>query len=265
MAMWRRALSFTVPLALLYSGFAFAQNTAVTGTVTYLQRIALPPNAVVKVTLEDVSLADAPAKVLAEKEISTAGKQVPIPFDLAYSSSDLQPSHRYSMHATIKADDKLLFTSTTGYPVLTPGAPSEARIVVQQVPATPSAPQSAAPLEGTHWALNELAGQQVPPATGHQSAYLQFTAEGNRVAGSTGCNRLTGAYQKTGSGLKFNPIATTMMACLGPVMEQENKFKDALNSTTRYRIQGNTLVLLNGKTVLARFNTQAADQQNPNP
>ena len=34
------------------------------GTVTYLQRIALPPTAVVEVQLQDVSLADAPATVI---------------------------------------------------------------------------------------------------------------------------------------------------------------------------------------------------------
>lgn len=33
----------------------------ITGTVAYRERIALPPNAVVTVTLEDVSLADAPS------------------------------------------------------------------------------------------------------------------------------------------------------------------------------------------------------------
>ena len=65
--------------------------------------------------------------------------------------------------------------------------------------------------------------------------------------------------------LRFHPIATTMMACVDPLMEQENKFNDALNKTTRYRIQGNTLVLLNEKTALAHFKVQTENQQNPNP
>jgi len=52
----------------------------VTGTVTYLQRIAPPPDAVVDVTLADVSLQDAPALTIAEQTLTEPG-QVPIPFE----------------------------------------------------------------------------------------------------------------------------------------------------------------------------------------
>lgn len=75
--------------------------TAVTGTVTYPQRIALPPEAVVVVKLEDVSLADAPAVVIAERTIPTNGQQVPIPFKLVYDPGDIIPNHRYTVSARI--------------------------------------------------------------------------------------------------------------------------------------------------------------------
>ena len=39
---------------------------AVSGTVAYRERIALPPNAAIEVKLQDVSLQDAPAKTVAE-------------------------------------------------------------------------------------------------------------------------------------------------------------------------------------------------------
>ena len=65
--------------------------------------------------------------------------------------------------------------------------------------------------------------------------------------------------------LKFRPIATTMMACMGPVGDQEHKFNEALGKTTRYRIKGNTLLLLNEKGLVAKFKAQPEDQQNPNP
>ena len=48
------------------------------GTVTYLQRITLAPDAVVEVTLQDVSKADAPAEVISTQTIETQGAQVPI-------------------------------------------------------------------------------------------------------------------------------------------------------------------------------------------
>lgn len=46
-----------------------ASRATVTGTVTYRERIALPPGATVTVRLQDVSRADAPAEVLAEEMI----------------------------------------------------------------------------------------------------------------------------------------------------------------------------------------------------
>ena len=148
---------------------------------------------------------DAPAKILAEKEIPTEGKQVPIPFELTYSPSDIQRSHHYSVRATIKSGDKLLFTSTTSNPVLINGVPSEIRVVVQP-PAT--TPPPAVPLEGTHWTLTELISKKVPPADGRAEAYLQFTADGNRISGSTGCNRLTGTYEKNDKALPRRLIVT---------------------------------------------------------
>ena len=52
------------------------------GTVTYRQRIALAPDAVVEVTLQDVSKADAPAEMISTQKIETNGAQVPIAYTL---------------------------------------------------------------------------------------------------------------------------------------------------------------------------------------
>src|SRR6516225_3433270 len=51
----------------------------ISGNVAYRERIALPENAVLIVQLQDVSFADAPAKVIAEQKITFAGRQVPLP------------------------------------------------------------------------------------------------------------------------------------------------------------------------------------------
>ena len=52
------------------------------GEVFYLQRIALPPTATLSVSLQDVSLMDAPAVTLAEQKGPVKG-QVPLPFPLS--------------------------------------------------------------------------------------------------------------------------------------------------------------------------------------
>ena len=110
----------------------------VTGTVTYLQRIALPPTAVIEVKLQDVSKADAPATVIAEQKITAEDKQVPIPFALRYDPAQIDPKHRYTVSARIMVDGQLRFISDAAYPVLGSGAPATGvEIVVKAVPAKP--------------------------------------------------------------------------------------------------------------------------------
>jgi uncharacterized lipoprotein YbaY len=105
------------------------------GTVSYLQRIALAPDAVVEVSLQDVSKADAPAKVLSTQKIETQGAQVPIPYALKYDPSQILDRNTYAVRATITEGGKLTWTSTQRYPVLTRGAPVDnVEILVEQVP-----------------------------------------------------------------------------------------------------------------------------------
>lgn len=99
------------------------QDNVVSGTVTYRSRMALPPNAVLTVRLVDVSRADAPSVTIAEQRISTAGKQVPIPFDMAYDRSKIVERNRYSIQAEIRDAGRLLFITDTNYPVITQGNP----------------------------------------------------------------------------------------------------------------------------------------------
>jgi len=98
------------------SSFDGEPEARLEGEVFYLQRIALPPSATLSVSLLDISLADAPAQVLASQNGPIKG-QVPLPFDLQYDPRQIQPGHRYSVSARIEADGKLLFISTEHHPV----------------------------------------------------------------------------------------------------------------------------------------------------
>ncbi len=121
---------------------------AVTGTVTYLVRSALPPTAVVEVQLQDVSLADAPAKVISTQSIETQGQQVPIPYVLKYDSAQIDPKHTYAVRATIKDGDKLLFINTQSYPVITNGAPtSDVEIIVEPVASSGTSSRGVTPVQ----------------------------------------------------------------------------------------------------------------------
>ncbi|MFN8498564.1 MAG: YbaY family lipoprotein [Anaerolineae bacterium] len=110
-----------------------AAAAAVTGTVGKLDRRALAPSAVLEVSLQDVSLADAPAKVIGTQTLQDFG-QLPVDFSVSYNPADIQDNHRYSVRATIKEDGKLTYTSTQSYPVITMGAPTGGiEITVQPV------------------------------------------------------------------------------------------------------------------------------------
>ena len=94
-----------------------APKASLDGEVFYLQRIALPPAATLSVSLQDVSLADAPAVTLAEQKGPVNGKQVPLPFHLSYDPAQVKPGHSYSVSARIELDGKLMFITTERHSV----------------------------------------------------------------------------------------------------------------------------------------------------
>ena len=93
-----------------------APKASLDGEVFYLQRIALPPAATLSVSLQDVSLMDAPAVTLAEQKGPVKG-QVPLPFHLSYDPAQVKPGHTYSVSARIELDGKLMFITTERHSV----------------------------------------------------------------------------------------------------------------------------------------------------
>jgi putative lipoprotein len=116
------------------SGLTFYRATgAVTGSVTYELRIAIPENSVLEVYLVDASKADAPYTYLSGYSMGTGGKQVPLDFAIPVAGSQIQDSGNYLLYAYIVADGRLLFKNNNGVRVLTGGAPSTGvQIVVEQ-------------------------------------------------------------------------------------------------------------------------------------
>ncbi len=96
-----------------------SQLSSVTGSISYRERIALPSHALVTVTIQDVSLADAPAKVIAKHRFETNGYQVPYEFELSYDKSKIDARHRYSVSVRIEVDGQLRFISDTMNSVIT--------------------------------------------------------------------------------------------------------------------------------------------------
>ena len=81
------------------------------GEVYYLERIGLPNTETYEVSLQDVSLADAPAVTLAKQSGQVKG-QIPLPFHLTYDPAEIKPGHRYAISARIENNGRLLFINT---------------------------------------------------------------------------------------------------------------------------------------------------------
>jgi len=233
------------------------QKTTVTGTVTYLQRITLPPEAEVYVALQDISTPDRPARTVARQTIATRGKQVPIPFALECDLDLIDEARAYSLHAEIRVGGKRQYVSAQSYPVLTRGAPTQADIVVMAV--REDAPANAS-LVGTYWKLVELGGEAVVAGTTGAEPHLTLLEENHRSVATGGCNQMSADYQLSGASLTFGPFISTQRAC-SDGMERDQALAQALESTASHRIDGGRLEILNASgAVLARFDAAANEE-----
>ncbi|MGO5000081.1 META domain-containing protein [Oceanisphaera sp. W20_SRM_FM3] len=104
------ALSSAVAMVLL-SGCANSgpsEQHQLTGSLSYLSRIALAPNSIAEVTIRDTSEAD--GKIIAEQRIELEGQELPIPFTLELNNQKLDAG-TYSLSALIKEQSRLSWRS----------------------------------------------------------------------------------------------------------------------------------------------------------
>ncbi|MGK2858397.1 MAG: YbaY family lipoprotein [Thermoanaerobaculia bacterium] len=102
-------LSFAA-LSCASSNMDEGEMLTVTGSVSYLQRIALGPESVVHVRLVDLELVDKPGYLVAQKAIHTPG-QVPLEFELSYWERRLESGHTYALQARIEDAGRVIFTT----------------------------------------------------------------------------------------------------------------------------------------------------------
>ncbi|MEM6160604.1 YbaY family lipoprotein [Erwinia sp. P6884] len=102
----------------------------VSGSIYIRQRVALPPDAVLTVTLSDASVADTPSKVLSQRVVHTNGKQAPFKFILPYNPADIQPNARILLSAAITVDGKMMFITESVKTVINNGGNKEELLLV---------------------------------------------------------------------------------------------------------------------------------------
>ncbi|MDP1625105.1 MAG: YbaY family lipoprotein [bacterium] len=132
-----RTIIFIAIIALLALGFYYVSQQAgpnvVTGTVSYMEDVPLPPNSVVEMRLLNVSLIDVESQVLSEQTIYPNGKNMPLPFSLKYRASNIDASSTYSVAARVLVNGSLAWVTTQTYPVITNGYPMTAEVYMTDV------------------------------------------------------------------------------------------------------------------------------------
>ncbi len=224
----------------------------VTGTVTYRERIALPPDAVITVTLLDVSRQDVAGTVIATTEFSAAGQQVPFSFTLEYDPQQIVATGTYGVRGDIYVGDAIWFGTDTAYHVITQGNPNQVELVLTRAIGGP-----ASPIVGPRWewVSTTKGSQETGPATAGDTTL--FLSPDGSASASTDCNTFGGEYTLDGSNVSIEFRLQTLIAC--PPGSTEAAFIADVESATGFSVSadGNTLTLnLPGTGNSMRFRAQ---------
>lgn len=137
---------------------------------------------------------------------------------------------------------------------------------------TPAATASAAPadtsaLSANHWRLTDAKnaqGQRIDALFANADKPVQLDFIDGRVGVSNTCNRMGGSYSVAGDELKFDRMASTMMACtdaklmaldqeVGKRLEGSLKFAQSADMLTLTTVSGDVLAFTGEPTAETRY------------
>ena len=103
--------------------------------------------------------------------------------------------------------------------------------------------------ELTRWNLppntnGEVRTRQIPQGENSNPIQITFDSKGERVSGSTGCNRFTASLDEDAKGFTFKQITSTKMSCSPARMELENDFLYELNDYRNIVRNGDQLLMI---------------------
>ena len=99
-------------------------------------------------------------------------------------------------------------------------------------------------LEGGPWLVEDINGGGVPDSARLDLTFDPGDQNTSRVAGRSGCNRFTGAWQQSAANIKLGPLAGTMMACAPALMDIEQKFLKTMEAVTTVSFDATGAALL---------------------
>jgi putative lipoprotein len=93
----------------------------VSGTVSWRERVALPPGATLVLRLEEVARPGASPVLIAEQTLESRGRQPPFAFELRYKGEAIRPEREYFVSAEVVLLERRMFATEASCPVLTRG------------------------------------------------------------------------------------------------------------------------------------------------
>ena len=237
-----RLLKCAVFTLALVPALAAAEN--ITGSVTYLQRMMLPPDSTLRVHVQDTTLADAPSKTLGTYEVENPGAP-PYGFSFEIDPAMVDETQNYGLSATIHQGDRLLMTTDTAYPVLTQGAGNTVDMVLTMVASAEAEAKPDSDFVNTYWKIVTLNGAEVPVANAQREPHLILKSDGSYNA-TVGCNMILGGYSLDGETVAFKPGPMSLMACMPPIDAFERDLVNALSAAASFDVEGDSMKLVDG-------------------
>jgi len=113
-----------------------------------------------------------------------------------------------------------------------------------------------ATIENIQWYLTEVDGSPVLPMADARQPHILMDPLENQARGFAGCNTFFSSYEREGFSLTFGPVGATRMACPDLEMGLETSIFKALESTRTGKMENDSLLLMGGDGVLARFSQE---------
>ncbi|OZA08035.1 MAG: META domain-containing protein [Polynucleobacter sp. 24-46-87] len=134
-------------------------------------------------------------------------------------------------------------------------------------PCTAKTSPPASELRNTKWELvrwnlppnsrGEVRTRQIPQGDNSNPIQIVFDGNGERISGSTGCNRFTARINEDARGFTLDQIASTKMACTPQRMELERDFLYELNDYRNIVRNGDQLLMIGANREVLSFTQRA--------
>lgn len=224
-----------------------AQMETLSVTVSYRERIALPPGAELDLRILGTAHTDGLFGPIASQRF--AMQAVPMTVALTYDPQIVVTAAGYTLFAAIRTPDGArMFRAVRTFDTTNP-IPAAIDLLLAMPPETDGDAAVPRRISGIAWTVTEILGEPWP---GHDPATLVIDDAMN-VSVFGGCNRFRGRLPPSAGGLAFDQnMAGTLMACPGEIEQAERRFLSALGLVADYVRYGAGLVMTDarGRAVL---------------